>query len=440
MSGGAFQQRAVDVEDVGRRLLRLLLGDTPPPLDDLPPDTVIVAVDLLPSQTALLDRSRVIGFCTAAGGPSAHTAILARSMGIPAVVGVGAALLEAVTPGMTVALDGVHGAVIVAPDAATTAAYTQAQAAADAARTTAWAESQRLTRTLDGVRVEVVANLGAAADAVLALEAGAEGVGLLRTEFLFQDRFTPPSEEEQTAIYRSVAQVIGARRLIIRTLDIGGDKPAPYLTLPQEANPFLGWRAIRISLAMPELFKSQLRALMRAAVDGNVHIMFPMIDTLDEILRAQALMAAAASELVAAGAHFRADLPVGIMIETPAAVTMADHMAPLVDFFSIGTNDLTQYTFAADRTNQHVAALNDPLHPALLRQIDAVLRAAHGHGRWVGLCGELATDPLAIPILLGLGLDEFSMAPASIPIAKQLIARLTIPGDAAAGAEGPATK
>jgi phosphoenolpyruvate-protein phosphotransferase/dihydroxyacetone kinase phosphotransfer subunit len=427
MSGGAFQQRAVDVEDVGRRLLRLLLGDTPPPLDDLPPDTVIVAVDLLPSQTALLDRSRVIGFCTAAGGPSAHTAILARSMGIPAVVGVGAALLEAVTPGMTVALDGVHGAVIVAPDAATTAAYTQAQAAADAARTTAWAESQRLTRTLDGVRVEVVANLGAAADAVLALEAGAEGVGLLRTEFLFQDRFTPPSEEEQTAIYRSVAQVIGARRLIIRTLDIGGDKPAPYLTLPQEANPFLGWRAIRISLAMPELFKSQLRALMRAAVDGNVHIMFPMIDTLDEILRAQALMAAAASELVAAGAHFRADLPVGIMIETPAAVTMADHMAPLVDFFSIGTNDLTQYTFAADRTNQHVAALNDPLHPALLRQIDAVLRAAHGHGRWVGLCGELATDPLAIPILLGLGLDEFSMAPASIPIAKQLIARLTIP-------------
>lgn len=427
MSGSVFQQRAVDVEDIGRRLLHLLRNDAQPPLDDLPPDALIVATDLLPSQTATLDRSRVIGFCTAGGGPNAHTAILARSMGIPAVVGVGATLLAAVTPGATVALDGAHGIVIIEPDAATTAAYTQAQAAATTARTTAWSAAQRLTRTHDGVRVEVVANLSAAADAALALDAGAEGVGLLRTEFLFQDRLTPPSEDEQTEIYRAVASAIGARRLIIRTLDIGGDKPAPYLALPKEANPFLGWRAIRISLAMPELFKAQLRALMRAAVDGDIHVMFPMIDTLDEILRAQALMAAAAGELANAGVDFRADLPVGIMIETPAAVTMADRMASLVDFFSIGTNDLTQYTFAADRTNQHVAALNDPLHPAVLRQLDAVLRAAHGHGRWVGLCGEVAADPLAIPILLGLGLDEFSMAPASIPTAKQLITRLTMP-------------
>ena len=427
MSGSVFQQRAVDVEDIGRRLLHLLRDDAQSPLDDLPPDALIVATDLLPSQTATLDRSRVIGFCTASGGPNAHTAILARSMGIPAVVGVGAALLAAVTPGVTVALDGTHGVVIVAPDAPTTAAYVQAQATANAARITAWAAAQRLTRTHDGVRVEVVANLSAAADAALALDAGAEGVGLLRTEFLFQDRLTPPSEEEQTEIYRHVAHALGARRLIIRTLDIGGDKPAPYLALPKEANPFLGWRAIRISLAMPELFKAQLRAVMRAAIDGDVHVMFPMIDTLDEILRAQALMAAAAGELTNAGADFRADLPVGIMIETPAAVTMADRMASLVDFFSIGTNDLTQYTFAADRTNQHVAGLNDPLHPAVLRQLDAVLRAAHGHGRWVGLCGELAADPLAIPILLGLGLDEFSMAPASIPTAKQLIAQLTMP-------------
>lgn len=427
MSGSVFQQRAVDVEDIGRRLLLLLQNDAPSTSLDLPPDALIVARDLLPSQTATLDRSRVIGLCTADGGPNAHTAILARSMGIPAVVGVGEAVLATVRPGMTVALDGAHGIVIAEPDIATAQAYTQAHASARAARATAWAAAQHLTRTHDGIRVEVVANLGAVADAAVALEAGAEGVGLLRTEFLFQDRLTPPSEEEQTQIYRTLARTLGTRRLIIRTLDIGGDKPAPYLALPKEPNPFLGWRAIRILLAMPDLFKTQLRALMRAAVDGNLHIIIPMVATLDEILRVQALMAAAAAELAASNADFRADPPMGVMIETPAAVLMADRIAPLVDFFSIGTNDLTQYTFAADRTNQHVAALNDPLHPALLRQIDAVLRAAHAHGRWVGLCGEMAADLLAIPILLGLGLDEFSMAPASIPAAKHLIAQLTMP-------------
>jgi phosphocarrier protein FPr len=426
MSGSVFQQRAADVEDIGRRLLALLQHEAAPALD-LPANTILVADDLLPSQTATLDRSKVIGLCTAAGGPTAHSAILARSMGIPAVVGIGSHLLAVIATGMTLALDGAHGAVIVEPDAATATAYAQAHAAAAAARMVAWAAAQRLTRTHDGVRVEVTANLNAAAEVSVALDAGAEGVGLLRTEFLFQDRLTPPGEDEQTEIYRSVAGALGQRRLIVRTLDIGGDKPAAYLTLPKEPNPFLGWRAIRISLAMPELFKTQLRALLRAATAGNIHLMFPMVSTLDEVLRAQALLAAAASELSAAGVPLRADLPVGIMIETPAAVAMADRLAPLVDFFSIGTNDLTQYTFAADRTNQHVVALNDPLHPALLRMVDAVLRAAHGHERWVGLCGELAADPLAIPILLGLGLDEFSMAPASIPAAKQVILRLTMP-------------
>jgi len=426
MSGSVFQQRAADVEDVGGRLLHLLAAHAPPSAE-LPENAIIVADDLLPSQTATLDRRRVLAFCTSGGGPTAHSVILARSMGIPAVVGVGAMLLELASPGAPIALDGASGVVIIEPDAATVDMYTAAQAEAAAARAAAWAQAQRLTRTYDGVRVEVAANLGAASDLALALEAGAETVGLLRTEFLFQDRKTAPDEEEQTAIYSEVAAKLGERRVVIRTLDIGGDKPAPYLPLPAESNPFLGWRAIRVSLAMPDFFKTQLRALMRAAVAGNIHIMFPMISTVDEILRAQALMATAASELAAAGAPFRADVPVGIMIETPAAVEMADRLAQLVDFFSIGTNDLTQYTFAADRANERVASLHDPLHPALLRQIDRTLRAAHMYVRWVGLCGELAADPLAIPILLGLGLDEFSMAPSSIPLAKQTIARLTMP-------------
>ena len=426
MNGTVFQQRAADIEDVGRRLLQLLRQETLPSVE-LPANAILVADDLLPSQAATLDRSRVLGLCTAGGGPAAHSAILARSMGIPAIVAVGPELAASVRDGVTLALDGSRGTIIVEPDSDTTLHYTQAQSSAAEARSAAWAAAQHLTRTNDGVRIEVVANLGAAADAALALEAGAEGIGLLRTEFLFQERMTPPSEEEQFAIYQNVAQRMGDRPVVIRTLDIGGDKPAPYLALPQEPNPFLGWRAIRISLSMPEFFRTQLRALLRAGVSGQIKVMFPMICTIDEVLRAQALMANAASELAAAGVPFNAHLPVGIMVETPAAVEIADQLAPLVDFFSIGTNDLTQYTFAADRTNPRVAVMADPLHPAILRQIDFVLRAAHLHGRWVSLCGELAADVDAIPILLGLGLNEFSMTPASIPTAKQTIFRQSMP-------------
>jgi phosphoenolpyruvate-protein phosphotransferase len=269
--------------------------------------------------------------------------------------------------------------------------------------------------------------LATAADGHEALAAGAEGVGLLRTEFLFQDRTDPPGEEEQYLVYRQVAEAMGKRPVVIRTLDIGGDKPAPYLQLPAEANPFLGWRAIRISLAMPAFFKAQLRAILRAAGHGNLQIMFPMIAAVDEVLQAQTLLAEAAAELAAAGIPHAATIPTGIMVEIPSAALIADHLAPLVDFFSIGTNDLTQYTFAADRGNAKVAHIGDPLHPSVLRQIARVIEAAHAAGKWVGLCGELAGKPEGIPVLLGLGLDEFSMSAASIPGAKALLAKLAVP-------------
>lgn len=426
MSGPIFQQRAADLEDVGRRLLEILSGNGDHRITLTAP-AILVAHDLSPSQTAQLNRALLLGICTAGGGPQAHTAILATGMGIPAVVGLGDALLEVVSNGALLAVDGAHGQVVVEPQPATADAWRSTQATLLHERQAALAAAQRPATTRDGLRIEVTANLGLAADLTAALAAGAEGVGLLRTEFLFQDRRTPPTEDEQFELYMAVAAQLGERPLIIRTLDLGGDKPAPYLPLPAEANPFLGWRAIRISLALPDFFKSQLRALLRAAVHGNVHILLPMVSTVEELTQAQALLAECALELEARRAAFRASLPLGVMIEDPAAVLLVDHLAPLVDFFSIGTNDLAQYTFAADRTNERVASLADALHPAVLRQIDSTIRAAHAQGKWCGLCGELAGTPEGIPILLGLGLDEFSMAPAAIPFAKQLIGRLALP-------------
>jgi phosphoenolpyruvate-protein phosphotransferase/dihydroxyacetone kinase phosphotransfer subunit len=427
MAGQRFQQRAADLRDLTSRLLRALDGREEPVARPLPEQAIVVAEDLSPSQTASLDRSRIAGFCTAAGGRTAHSAILARSMGIPAVVGAGEGMLAQVHTGMALAIDGAAGALILEPDRATVAAFAAQRQADLAARQAAFASAQAKARTADGQPVEVVANLATAAEASTALQAGAEGVGLLRTEFIFQERTDPPSEEEQYTVYRQVVEAMAGRPVVIRTLDIGGDKPAPYLQLPAEANPFLGWRAIRISLAMPAFFKVQLRAILRAARHGQVLVMFPMIATVEEVMQAQMLLAEAAAELAALGIPHAATVPTGIMVEVPSAALIADQLAPLVDFFSIGTNDLTQYTFAVDRGNARVAGVGDPLHPAVLRQISRVIDAAHEAGKWVGLCGELAGQPEAIPILLGLGLDEFSMSVASIPAAKALLARLRVP-------------
>lgn len=426
MSGPRFQERAADLRDVGARVVRILAGTSEMPID-LPDEAVLLAADLTPSQTATLDRSKVVAFGTILGGPTAHTAILARSLGIPAVVGMGEELLRQIENDDWLAVDGAAGAILLEPDAATQDEFRARQAAATAQRQVAQQRAQTEARTRDGKRVEVVANLAVAAEAQAAIKAGAEGVGLLRTEFLFQERLAPPTEDEQFTVYAQVAQVMSPRPVIIRTLDIGGDKPASYLNLPVEANPFLGWRAIRISLALPDFFRVQLRAILRAAALGNIAVMFPMISTPGELAAAHAHLARAAAELAAAGSEHRYPIPTGMMIEVPSAVTLADQLAPQVDFFSIGTNDLTQYTFAIDRGNARVASLADPLHPALLRQIAHVIEVAHRAGKWVGVCGELAGQTDAIPILLGLGLDEFSMAAPSIADAKTLLATLSVP-------------
>jgi phosphotransferase system enzyme I (PtsI) len=425
MEDELFAARALDVRDVGRRVLRILLGLPEMRLDHLQEPVIIVADDLTPSDTATLDPEMTRGFCTAGGGMTSHSAILARTLGIPAVVGLGMQLMTAVQDGMLLLLDSQEGLLVARPTAATQAHYRQLQARQVSRMTGLQAQALREARTADGRRVEVTANIGDAASARTAVELGAEGVGLLRTEFLYLHETQPPPEAKQVQIYSDIFTALGGKPIIVRTLDIGGDKPPAYLPFPAEMNPFLGWRAIRICLDEPALFMTQLRALLRAAVGHDVRLMFPMINSLDELLAARALLDQARSELAAEGLAFNDEMPVGIMVETPAAAVLVDVLAEAADFFSLGTNDLTQYTLAVDRGNAQVAKLFQPLHPAVLRLIRQTIEAAHANGRWVGMCGELAGMPAAIPILLGLGLDEFSMAPRAIAEAKHLIGALT---------------
>ena len=415
-----FRARAADIRDVGRRLVCILLGIDDVDLSNLNQPSIIVARDLTPSDTVRLDKNLVLGFSTAEGGPTSHTAIIAKALDLPAVVGAGKDMLDVASSSL-ILLDGQKGEIVVDPDEALQLEFAERMREHETRSSEELENAFDAAVTLDGFEIEVVANVGNLQDAQMALERGAEGIGLLRTEFLYLDRVTAPDEGEQLTAYDQILDLMGERPVVVRTLDVGGDKELPYLDLGQEANPFLGWRAIRMCLDQPDFFKIQLRALLRSSPGHDLRIMFPMIATLEEVRSAKTLLDESRDEVCASGAAVADSIQLGIMVEIPSVAVLADQFAKEVDFFSIGTNDLTQYTMAAERTNEKVAHLGDACHPAVLRQIRSVLQAAHNEGIWVGLCGELAGDPDAIPILLGLGLDEFSMAPASVPHTKTIL-------------------
>ena len=420
-----LRARAADIRDVGMRLVRILSGHGVSPTRNLVQPAIILAGELTPSDTISLDKTLVLGFCTVGGGPTAHVAILARELGLPAVVGMGEDILS-IQDGCPLLLDGSEGTLLIEPDTASLDVKREKAISQATKGIAAGMLAKQAAFTRDGQRVEVVANIGNIESALQALEAGAEGVGLLRTEFLYLERAQMPDEDEQYQAYRAILDVFGMLPVILRTLDIGGDKELPYLSLPKEMNPFLGFRAIRLCLAHPEIFKPQLKAALRAGVDRNLKLMFPLVATVGEVRAARALVEECRIELAASSQPVVSKIGLGIMVEIPAAVIMADQLAAEVDFFSIGTNDLSQYTMAADRTSSSVSALADAFQPAVLRMMRDVVHVAHQRGKWVGICGELAGDPLAIPLLLGLGLDELSMNPTAIPLAKQIVRSLTM--------------
>lgn len=409
--------RAADLHDVGYRVLRILAGVTGDSAQFPNHPVIVVADDLSPSDTASLDRDKVLGFCTASGGPTAHTAIIARALSLPAVVSAGERAL-ALDDNLTVILNGDAGLLIIEPGEDEIAEAKSMQQAGQKLRHEAQQTAGAPAITLDGHRVEIAANIGGAPEAHEALKSGAEGVGLLRTEFLFLERKQPPSEDEQFAVYREIAEAMQNAPVIVRTLDVGGDKPLPYIEMSEEVNPFLGVRGIRLCLTRPALFREQLRAVLRATQHGTLRIMFPMVADLTEWLEARALVDEICIELGVSSVE------IGIMIEVPSAALMADVFAQHVDFFSVGTNDLTQYTLAMDRMHPQLAGKSDGLHPAVLRLIDQTTRAAHAAGKWVGVCGELGADPQAIPILVGLGVDELSVTVPAVPTVKALVRTL----------------
>lgn len=413
-----LRERAADVRDVGRRLLAALSGRTVGLTLDRP--AVVVARDLAPTDTLGLDRAFLLALVTEHGGPTSHTSILARSWGVPAVVAT-AGVLEAAAEGMLIAVDGSTGEVVLEPGPVTRDLYKGKLAEAEAQAERDRAEKDLPAQTPDGYRVELAANAGSPQEVALAMEKGAEGVGLLRSEFLFMGHESAPDEEEQFKAYAEALQHAHGHRVIIRTLDIGGDKDVPYLNIPKEENPFLGVRALRLCFRRPELFRTQLRALLRASVHGKLAIMFPMVAGLEDLRKAKAALDEAKQSLMAEGHTSFGQYEVGIMIEIPSAALVARHLAKEVDFFSVGTNDLTQYTLAVDRGNPDLADMYEPYHPSILNLFDMVIKAGHAEGKWVGVCGELGGMPAGALLLLGLGIDELSMSPSLLARIRRLV-------------------
>lgn len=420
-----MQERAADIRDVSKRVLAHLLGVKVPSPATIKDEVIIVAADLTPSDTAQLNRQYVKAFVTDIGGRTSHSAIMARSLEIPAIVGT-KEVTSIAKDGDIIIVDGLSGDVFLNPSEEVITEY-RAKAEAFAAQQAEWEKlKDSKTYTKDGHQVELAANIGTPKDLEGVVNNGAEGVGLYRTEFLYMDSHEMPTEEDQFEAYKAVLEGMNGKPVVVRTMDIGGDKELPYLPLPHEMNPFLGYRAIRISLNEPEMFRTQLRALLRASVYGKLRIMFPMIATLNDFRGAKALLEEEKAKLIAEGVAVNDDIQVGIMIEIPAAAVLAHQFAKEVDFFSIGTNDLIQYTMAADRMNERVSYLYQPYNPSILTLIKHVIDSAHKEGKWAGMCGEMAGDQTAVPLLVGLGLDEFSMSASSVLKTRSLISKLTL--------------